>query len=201
MAPSKWTTAPSTKASGTKKVEGKTEELRFGKMAANTQGIGITLWPMVAAGLSTQMETSTKASGATTRRTAEVRMNTLTEQSTSGTGKKTASTAMASNHGRTTPGTKATMNTEKNTESAISSGLMALRTLENFIITIFMGKEFTPGKTVVVTQANGKATKCTEKGPFRGLMAENTSANTPKTKSAATENSFGLTAGAIEENG
>jgi len=71
--------------------------------------------------------------------------STWTATNTSVTGKTTSSTATVSKIGQITLNMKVHMNSVRNTELAHSNGPITLYTLVNFIITIFMVKEFTPG--------------------------------------------------------
>ena len=93
------------------------------------------------------------------------------------------------------------MSLERNMASVLSSGVTVPIMLVNFIIIIFMEKDFTHGLTGENTKVNGKLTKCTEKEHSPGLMEENILDNTLKTRRKVTESSSGQTDVATEVNG
>lgn len=108
---------------------------------------------------------------------------------------------MVSRAGLIMPNMKATTNTERNTESELSNGVMALLTLVNSIIITSMEKVCILGPIIESTKENGDQIKCTEKVPSPGQMVVNTSASTSKIKNEDTVSSSGLMEDATEENG
>ena len=172
-----------------------------GKTAASTKAIGRTIKLMDREDLSTLMETVISVSGSMIRLMAEALMNIWTAQTMSETGKRTNNMDTALRHGQMLPSTKVTTSMERSTVSEPLSGLMALPTSENFIITTFTAREFTHGQTTESTRVNGALIKCMEKGLLPGLITVSTSESTPKIRRRATENSSGQMAGAIGVNG
>lgn len=73
--------------------------------------------------------------------------------------------------------------------------------MANSITTIYMAKEFTPGKTKGGMKVNGESTKCMERVLLLGKMDGNTSANTMKTKREVMVSSCGPTDDLIEVSG
>ena len=92
-------------------------------------------------------------------------------------------------------------NMAKSMELVISIGLMSLVTLASFIITIYMAKVFTLGKTVANMKANGEQIECMEKVLSHGLMEGSLLGNMLMTKRKDMESLFGLMEGVIVENG
>jgi len=121
-----------------------------------------------------------------------VPMFTWTELNILASGEKTSSTVSVLRHGLTVPSMKATTSMVKSMELVPLSGLTARCTSENFIITIFMEKECTPGQTVASMRESGAITKCTAKELSPGLTAESMSENMLMTRSRVMESSFGL---------
>ena len=173
----------------------------YGKTAASTKAIGRTIKLMDREDLSTLTETVTSVSGSMIRLMAEALMNIWTAQTMSETGRRINSTDTALRHGQMLPSTKVTTSMERSTVSEPLSGLMALPTSENFIITTFTAREFTHGQTTESTRVNGALIKCMEKGLLPGLTTVSISESTPKIRRRATENSSGQMAGAIGVSG
>ena len=173
----------------------------YGKTAASTKAIGRTIKLMDREDLSMLTETVTSVSGSMIRLMAEALMNIWTAQTMSETGRRINSTDTALRHGQMLPSTKVTTSMERSTVSEPLSGLMALPTSENFIITTFTAREFTHGQTTESTRVNGVLIKCMEKGLLPGLTTVSISESTPKIRRRATENSSGQMAGAIGVSG
>ena len=173
----------------------------YGKTAASTKAIGRTIKLMDREDLSMLTETVTSVSGSMIRLMAEALMNIWTAQTMSETGRRINSTDTALRHGQMLPSTKVTTSMERSTVSEPLSGLMALPTSENFIITTFTAREFTHGQTTESTRVNGALIKCMEKGLLPGLTTVSISESTPKIRRRATENSSGQMAGAIGVSG
>jgi len=173
----------------------------YGKTAASTKAIGRTIKLMDREDLSMLTGTVTSVSGSMIRLMAEALMNIWTAQTMSETGRRINSTDTALRHGQMLPSTKVTTSMERSTVSEPLSGLMALPTSENFIITTFTAREFTHGQTTESTRVNGVLIKCMEKGHLPGLTTVSISESTPKIRRRATENSSGQMAGAIGVSG
>ena len=173
----------------------------YGKTAASTKAIGRTIKLMDREDLSMLTGTVTSVSGSMIRLMAEALMNIWTAQTMSETGRRINSTDTALRHGQMLPSTKVTTSMERSTVSEPLSGLMALPTSENFIITTFTAREFTHGQTTESTRVNGVLIKCMEKGLLPGLTTVSISESTPKIRRRATENSSGQMAGAIGVSG
>jgi len=97
--------------------------------------------------------------------------------------------------------TKAITNSAKNTESALSNGLINQHISVSFTTIIFTAKVSIHGLTDVNTKENGELIKCTVKELLVGQMEESISGSTLKIRKEATENLFGLIDVVTEENG
>ena len=128
-------------------------------------------------------------------------MNIKMEHSTLEIGKKIDNMVTEQKHGQMVHTTKVIMNMERSTVQVTSDGQTALVIQGNFIITIFMAKVFTLGKTVVNMKENGEQTECMEKEHSPGQMEGSLQVNMQMTKRKDTESLFGLMEGVIVENG
>ena len=116
-------------------------------------------------------------------------------------GEKIANMAMVLKVGLIMQSMRAIMNTVRNTELELLSGVTGHHILVSFIIITFMEKVSTPGPIIEFTKENGDQTKCMERVLSLGQMEENTSVNMLKIKREVMENSSGLMEGATEVNG
>ena len=121
---------------------------------------------------------SMKVIGLMIRHKEEELMNIWMVPNTWVNGEKIANTDMESRVGQTMPNMKEIMNMAKNMVLVLSNGAMAPHTSENFIITIFMGKAYTPGQTTESMKENGDLIKCMEKELSHGLTGVNMLENT-----------------------
>lgn len=196
-----WTTELSIMDNGQKKAYVREKVYRYGKMAVNTKGIGKMIELMGMEDSFIPTATATTANGSTTKPMAVAPTNTWMEPNTSAIGKKINNTVTESKLGQTKLSTKATMNSERNTVSALLSGLINQLILENSTTIIFMGKVSTLGLTAVSMKENGEQTKCMGKELSVGQMDENTSGSMPKTRNVVTANSSGPIDVVTEVNG
>jgi hypothetical protein len=116
-------------------------------------------------------------------------------------GEKINNTDLVLRHGLMAQDMKVTMNTERNMEQELSSGLTVQCILENSIITIFTERVCIHGVMEESMKVNGEIIKCMEKVLLLGQMAENMLVNTLMIRNKDMENSFGLTEDVIKETG
>lgn len=136
-----------------------------------------------------------------TRHMAEVPTNTWMVPSTLAIGKKINNMDTVLRPGLMLPNMRVITSSERNTESAHSSGLMDLPTSESSTIIIFTGKEFTLGLTIASMRENGEPTRCMARAPLPGLTIEDTLVNTQMIRRGDTVSSYGLMVDAIGANG
>ena len=117
------------------------------------------------------------------------------------TGKKTNNMVTVWKPGQMQLNTKEITSMERSMASELSNGLTDLHILENFIIIIFMEKEFILGQITENMRENGEQIKCMEKELLLGLTPENILVSMLKIRRKDTESLYGLMVDAIVVNG
>lgn len=180
--------------SGLKKASDTAKACKSGRTGQSTKGTGRTTWLTVKEDLYILMETSTRASGSTTKRMAGVFISIWTGQNIAAIGEKINSTGSGWRPGQTGQGTRGIMSMGKSTALGHLSGPIKVNILVSSTTTTSTGGGSILGVMAVDTKASGRVTKCMGRAPSPGPMEGGMWESMWTTRNKAMGNSSGLTA-------